>query len=67
MTTTDLNQSNPFVCGTRKVIPASAPRTWRVVCATCEAGGTVIHTTRNSATHAAVRDSAKPCRYCGAH
>jgi ribosomal protein L37E len=58
-----------FVCGTRAVVePVGKPlNAWRVVCATCGGGGTVKHRTYNEATHAAVRDSAKRCRTCGAH
>lgn len=55
-----------FTCGTRTVIPGPKPNTWRVVCATCEAGGTVIHETKDSATKACVRDSARACTSCGA-
>lgn len=54
-----------FVCGTRAVLEES-PHIWRVVCATCEAGGSVPHKTKAAATSAAVRDSAKACRACGA-
>ena len=60
------HQSCRFVCGTRKVL-RRAPDDYRVVCATCEKGGTVRHDAYNAATHAAVRDSNKPCRACGAH
>jgi hypothetical protein len=42
------------------------PRDWRVVCATCGAGGTVRHETRESAGRVATRDSGKPCAACGA-
>lgn len=54
-----------FVCGTRAV-ERRGPGDFRVVCATCGAGGTVKHATMDEATHAAVRDSNKPCRACGA-
>jgi hypothetical protein len=61
---------NPyFICGTRKVIPGPRFGTWRVVCATCDGGGSVAHHVRGEATAAAVRDSNKPCparRGCGA-
>lgn len=54
-----------FVCGTRRV-KTRGPSDFRVVCATCEAGGSVRHATRQSATSAAVRDSARACAACGA-
>lgn len=54
-----------FVCGTRAVWTAPG-NTFRVVCATCDAGGSVMHKTREEATKAAVRDSAKSCPACGA-
>ena len=59
-----------FVCGTRRVIGEEG--NWRVVCATCGAGGTVRYTERlaapgqQSATSACIRDSGRPCRACGA-
>lgn len=53
------------LCGTRKVI-RRAVGDYRVVCATCDAGGTVPHRTKEAASSACVRDSAKPCRACGA-
>ena len=55
----------PFVCGTRRVERRAADD-WRVVCATCGAGGAVKHLTADSAQRAAVRDSGKACRACGA-
>jgi hypothetical protein len=42
------------------------PDDWRVVCATCGNGGSVIHKTREAAGHAAARDSGKVCKACGA-
>lgn len=54
-----------FLCGTRKVI-RRGPGDFRVVCATCDGGGTVKYSTSNAASSAAIRDSAKPCRVCGA-
>ena len=54
-----------FVCGTRKVI-RRGPSDFRVVCATCEAGGSVRHDTNTQAATAAVRDSNRPCLACGA-
>jgi hypothetical protein len=53
-----------FVCGTRAVIE-SGPHDFRVVCATCDGGGTVSYPTRTAANRAAIRDSARPCK-CGA-
>lgn len=53
------------LCGTRRSI-RRAPGDYRVVCATCGAGGTVPHRTAEQASAAAVRDSARPCRACGA-
>jgi len=54
-----------FTCGTKTVI-TSPDHTFRVVCATCEAGGSVPHETKEDAMKACVRDSNKPCRACGA-
>lgn len=54
-----------LVIGTRAVIKKE-DQTWRVVCATCGAGGTVPHRSEALAGHAAARDSNKPCRACGA-
>lgn len=54
-----------FVCGTRAV--TGEPQNWRVVCATCGAGGTVRHYERDAACAVCVRDSSKACRTCGAH
>lgn len=53
------------LCGTRKVIQRG-PADYRVVCATCEGGGTVPHRTPELAGAAAVRDSARRCTICGA-
>lgn len=53
-----------FVCGTKAVI--KTPKDFRVVCATCGAGGTVPHITKESASKACVRDSNRPCSACGA-
>ncbi len=62
-----MSMTNDFVCGTRRVVSAGpGTHEWRVVCATCGAGGTVLHPSRENATHACVRDSDKPCRACGA-
>lgn len=55
----------PMVCGTKRT-EQRAPEDYRVVCATCGAGGSVRHKTHESASRAAIRDSAKPCRACGA-
>ena len=54
-----------FVCGTRAVYRA-LDCTYRVVCASCLAGGSVPHSTAEAANHAAVRDSVRPCGACGA-
>jgi hypothetical protein len=56
---------NRFLCGTRTV-KRRGPGDFRVVCATCYAGGTVKHPTMSDATKACVRDSNKTCRACGA-
>lgn len=53
-------EADRFVCGTRRIREAG-PGDWRVVCATCEEGGTVPHKTRTLAIDAAIRDSARPC------
>lgn len=55
-----------YAIGTRAILPRQADGTYRVVCATCDAGGTVAHPNRSAAWNAAVRDSNKPCRTCGA-
>lgn len=54
-----------FTVGTR-AYGKVAPGDYRVVCATCGAGGTVAHRTLQSAGAAATRDSGKPCHKCGA-
>lgn len=59
-----MNARREFVCGTRAVLFGRG-RYW-VVCATCGAGGTVPYLTAEAAKKAAVRDSNKPCRSCGA-
>jgi len=58
-------EARVFVCGTRATL-RRGPDEYRVVCATCGRGGTVRHDTREAANRAAVRDSARPCRACGA-
>jgi DnaJ-class molecular chaperone len=63
--TSPLCAPRDFVCGTRRAATLR-PGDHRVYCATCGAGGAVRHATREQATSAAVRDSAKPCRTCGA-
>lgn len=71
-----------FVCGTRAVVRRTVGdypckkyleqfrnwdyRDYRVVCATCGGGGTVRHDNKTKANSAAVRDSGRPCRKCGA-
>jgi len=54
-----------FVCGTRAV-ERWAGGEYRVVCATCRAGGSVAHDLLMTASRAAVRDSNKHCKACGA-
>lgn len=49
-----------LVCGTRAVV-RRGPDDWRVVCATCNGGGTTRYPTREAANAACVRDSNKPC------
>lgn len=53
-----------MVCGTRAVLKMP-DGTYRVACATCGAVGAIIHTL-DSAGKAAIRDSGKACRACGA-
>lgn len=53
-----------FVCGTRAVVRKGL-QDYRVVCATCGAGGTVKYAIPEDADRAAVRDSARACN-CGA-
>ncbi len=54
-----------YAIGTRAIIQRG-PNDYRVVCATCDAGGTVRHEWKKQAWDAACRDSNKPCRKCGA-
>jgi hypothetical protein len=49
-----------FTCGTRAVVRVR-PGDFRVVCATCEGGGSVSYPAPGLANVAAVRDSARPC------
>lgn len=65
MSKSTVEDKRVFVCGTRAVKEQS-DATYRVVCATCGAGGTVRHDTKDSATKAAVRDSNRACPVCGA-
>lgn len=44
----------PLVCGTRRT-KRIGPNDYRVVCATCERGGTVRHETHDSAAKAAIQ------------
>jgi hypothetical protein len=60
-----MEERRPFVCGTRRVERITVGD-YRVVCATCGGGGTVRHDNREKACSAAVRDSNKACRKCGA-
>lgn len=55
----------PMLCGTRTT-QRRGPDDFRVVCATCDAGGSVKHPTHASASSAAIRDSARACTSCGA-
>lgn len=62
-----------FLCGGRAVIECG-PQDFRVVCATCGAGGSRRFKVNNDTTpgaecaaRAAVRDSGTACRSCGAH
>ena len=49
-----------LLVGTRRVVER-ATGDYRVICATCDKGGTVPHRTSKAAGHAAIRDSNKPC------
>ena len=53
-----------YAIGTRAIVQRK-PGDYRVVCASCDAGGTVHHTTQRRAFRAAARDSARACRACG--
>lgn len=54
-----------FVCGTRAVIQRGE---WdfRIVCATCDGGGTVKYEVREQATRQCVNQSGRRCTICGA-
>lgn len=58
-------QKDRYAIGTRAMY-RTEDGSYRVVCATCDAGGTVKHRTHADAFHAAARDSNKPCHTCGA-
>lgn len=60
------NAKRYYLCGTRAVIRPQERGAYRVVCATCGAGGSVPHTSLPQATKAATRDSGKRCQTCGA-
>lgn len=60
-----LPDTRVILCGTRLAF-RNGPQDYRVVCATCQHGGTVKHVTPESASQAAARDSARTCRACGA-
>ncbi len=64
MTGHEKDQRTGFVCGTKATVLRGI--TYRVVCATCGAGGTVPHDKREDANRCAVRDSDRACRSCGA-
>lgn len=51
--------------GTRAVW-RDGPGDYRVRCATCDGGGSVLHKSREAASRAAARDSGTACRACGA-
>lgn len=60
------NAERGLLCGARLVIRIR-PGDWRVICPTCEGGGTASYPSRELANQACVRDSAKPCPVkCGA-
>ena len=54
-----------FVCGTRAVVRVR-PGDFRVVCATCDEGGSMSYPSAETANRAAVKMSARPCARCGA-
>lgn len=54
-----------FLVGTKAVVNFHYDG-YRVACATCNTVGSVKHTTKEAASRAAIRDSAKACNTCGA-
>lgn len=49
-----------FICGTRKAIKRG-PGDYRVVCATCDGGGTVRYPDASLAASTAIAHSNRPC------
>ena len=54
-----------YAIGTRAVVQKGL-RDFRVVCATCDAGGSTRYDTKAAAMDSAIRRSAEACRSCGA-
>lgn len=50
----------PFVCGTRKAVKRG-PGDYRVVCATCDGGGSRRYNTASLAASKAIAQSNRPC------
>jgi hypothetical protein len=55
-----------FLCGTRRIVYDGKRCGFRVVCATCGAGGSRCHGDRSEAIRACMRDSGRACKKCGA-
>lgn len=55
-----------MLCGTRLAVKL-ADQSWRVVCATCDAGGTVKYATKQQAGSRAIALSTRACLACGAN
>ncbi len=53
------------VYGTRRLVQ-DVKGDWRVVCASCGAGGVIKYGSKDMAENAAVRDSTRGCSVCGA-
>lgn len=53
----------PMLCGT-KTTERRGPDDFRVVCATCGAGGSHRYLTHAKASDAAIRASSRACRAC---
>ena len=64
--TVSMRRDRVFLCGTRAVVRIGL-QNYRVVCATCGNGGSVRHAIPEDADRAAVRDSNRSCRACGAN
>ncbi len=54
-----------YAIGTRAIV-RKAEHDYRVVCATCDAGGSKRYENHAQAFHAAAESSARKCRVCGA-